>query len=104
MAPVGSIIFPIIGILYHEIFESPVPVWSRGQAERGQSMTKKKTQAQKVLSYLKTHKELTRADGFTKLHVLNLPEVIRVLRSQGHDIKTYEYQKDGTHWCAYSLR
>lgn len=68
-------------------------------------MTKKKvTQAKKVLQYLKTHKELTRAEGFEKLHILNLPEVIRKLRKKGYEINTYEYQKDGVRWCSYSLR
>ena len=65
---------------------------------------KRKAQTDKVLAYLKTHKELTRADGFTKLHVLNLPEVIRKLRARGIVINTYEYQKDGVRWCSYSLR
>ena len=66
---------------------------------------KKKSQPDKVLSYLKTHKELTRADGFEKLHILNLPEVIRKLRAKGVVINTYEYQtKDGTRFCSYSLR
>lgn len=65
---------------------------------------KRKAQTDKVLSYLKTHKELTRADGFEKLHILNLPEVIRKLRAKGVVINTYEYQKDGVRWCSYSLR
>lgn len=98
----GSVTFPLTGILYHEI-NKVLSLFGRGDRQKGDSM-KKQTQADKVLKYLKTHKELTRADGFTKLHVLNLPEVIRVLRKQGHQINTYEYQKDGSHWCAYSLR
>ena len=66
---------------------------------------KRKAQTDKVYAYLKTHKELTRADGFEKLHILNLPEVIRKLRARGIVINTYEYQnKDGVRWCSYSLR
>ena len=77
-----------------------------GSGRKGKTMAQKKRKAQtdKVLAYLKTHKELTRADGFTKLHVLNLPEVIRKLRARGIVINTYEYQKDGVRWCSYSLR
>lgn len=64
----------------------------------------KQTQMDKTLKYLRSHKELTRAEGFERLHILNLPEVIRKLRAKGYDITTYEYQKDGTRWCSYSLR
>lgn len=104
MAPVGSIIFPQTGILYHEI-NKVLSLLVAGAGRKGNSMTKKKkTQADKVLNYLKTHKELTRADGFEKLHILNLPEVIRKLRAKGITINTYEYQKDGVRWCSYSLR
>lgn len=67
-------------------------------------MTKKQSQMDKTLKYLRSHKELTRAEGFERLHILNLPEVIRKLRSKGYDITTYEYQKDGVRWCSYSLR
>lgn len=67
-------------------------------------MNKKLTQSDKVLKYLKTHKELTRADGFVKLHILNLPEVIRKIRAKGIEVYTYQYEKDGVRWCSYSLR
>ena len=65
---------------------------------------KRKSQPDKVYAYLKTHKELTRADGFEKLHILNLPEVIRKLRAKGILIKTNEYHNDRVRWCSYSLR
>lgn len=94
-----------LGRLYHEIKQSPDPV-AAGSGRKGTTMAQKKRKAQtdKVLAYLKTHKELTRADGFEKLHILNLPEVIRKLRAKGVVINTYEYQKDGVRWCSYSLR
>lgn len=64
----------------------------------------KQSQMDKTLKYLRSHKELTRAEGFERLHILNLPEVIRKLRSKGYDITTYVYEKDGVRWCSYSLR
>lgn len=63
------------------------------------------TQEQKVLNYLKDNKGITRYIAMEQLHVLNLPEVIRKIRSRGVEVNSYTMKnKKGEHWTEYSLR
>lgn len=64
----------------------------------------KMTQEQKLLTYLKGHKGVNRYQAMQNLHILNLPEVVRKLRSHGHDIESVTMKKNGEHWTEYCLR
>lgn len=71
---------------------------------KGETM-KKETQEQKVLRYLKGHKGITRYIAMERLHVLNLPEVIRKIRVSGITVNSYICtNKKGEHWTEYSLK
>jgi len=62
------------------------------------------TQEQRVLNYLKDNKGITRYIAMEQLYILNLPEVIRKLRSRGHDIvSNTRTNKSGEHWTEYTL-
>ncbi len=63
------------------------------------------TQEQKVLNYLKDNKGITRYIAMEQLHVLNLPEVIRKIRTHGTEVFSHtRTNKSGEHWTEYSLR
>ena len=67
-------------------------------------MTKKKTQEQKVLQYLKGHKAINRYQAMERLHILNLPSVINKIRMNGTEIVSTRCEnKAGEHWTEYSL-
>lgn len=63
------------------------------------------TQQEKVLKYLKKHKngasfiELTQ-----KLYIANVREVVRLLRDKGHNIEMEERKKNNSKYNVYILR
>lgn len=57
-------------------------------------MTRKKSQQEVVLQYLKTHKSLTSLQAFEKWHITRLASVIHILRNQGYNIITAEMTCD----------
>lgn len=68
---------------------------------------KKKTQSERVLDYLRTHKYVTAIDGFTKFQpcITQIHTVVYRLRSDGYDIKSniVKNKKTGERYSRWSL-
>lgn len=64
----------------------------------------KQNQTDAVLSWLRTHGELTSRDAFIELNIVCLPRRIKDLRNQGHRITTeYRVSDTGKRYGVYKL-
>lgn len=62
-------------------------------------------QTQKVLEWLRIHKELTTRDAVMHLNIMSLPRRIMELRREGYNIDmTYRTSNAGYRYGVYTLR
>ena len=61
----------------------------------------KKSQKQKVMSYIRKHGIITSVEAFKALGVTRLSAIIYYLKEDGFTISVTEVGKNGTHWSKY---
>lgn len=62
----------------------------------------KKSQKQKIMSYIRKHGSITSIEAFKKLGVTRLSAIIYYLKEDGFKIDSVtEVGKNGTHWSKY---